>query len=402
MNNLDAILEVAIGLVFVWMILSAATMEAQNIIARLFQTRAKFLEKMLLDMFRGEKKYVTDFFNHPLIQELYRKGFLGRTKRPDYIPNPVFAEVALEIFVNLGLEEEEIETGSVSVKKLIGEAEEAVNSVSVKTIIARVQKIASRKENPEFSHIIHHVFPNFNSNDTLSKVHSYEIEAGNLQKNAKEIISEAKRYEKKAAKFKKNAEKWFDDSMVRASFWYKEKAQLTALVIGFILALALNVDTVAMAQQLWRDPTLRQSLVAKAQAQEASPEALSVSELEEEYKSINLPVGWEIEEILIPDTESTDVNSDGEPTLISEENCSLISWGNDLVINKEGKCYKVLGLPPKNDIWGLGAKAIGILLSAVAAMQGAPFWFEMLQKLLNISGKSKDDDKKEKEEEPVG
>ena len=208
--------------------------------------------------------------------------------------------------------------------------------------------------------------------------------------------------------------------MIRASFWYKEKAKTTAFIIGVALALSLNIDTIGIAQELWRDPTLRQSLVAKAQAQEASPEALSVSGLKDEYKALNLPLGWSTE-ALFESSEEMGFGEDVVPKPLTS--CELFSWGsesdsggeagndgenrfeNNLIIKKNGACYKVLGIPASNDYWGWGAKSIGILLSAAAAMQGAPFWFDMLRKILDLGGKSKKEDKKkeeEKEEAPVG
>ena len=328
MNNLDAILEVAIGLVFVWMILSAATMEVQNIIARILQTRAKFLEEKILEMFHGDEGYVKEFYNHPAVQELYTKGFFGREKRPSYIPNAVFAEVAFEMLVNLG-------SGGKN-----------NDDASVQDIINKIDAIY--ESNEKLGYAIRRVFPSL---------------------DGKEILSKSRSYEAKAAELKGNAEKWFDNTMTRASYWYKEKAQRTALFIGLALALFLNVDSVGVARQLWREPTLRQSLVAQAQAQETSPEPLSVSELQEEYQTINLPLGWET-----------------EPASISCSGTSL--HNNELYISKNRECHKVLGLPAMNDFWGWGSKFIGLLLSAIAAMQGAPFWFDMLKKILDLGGKS--------------
>ena len=54
--QLDAILEVAIGLVMMWLILSVATMEIQSWLTQVLDTRAKFLEKNLLVMFKNNEK----------------------------------------------------------------------------------------------------------------------------------------------------------------------------------------------------------------------------------------------------------------------------------------------------------------------------------------------------------
>ena len=336
MNNLDAILEVAIGLVFSWLILSVATMEVQNIIGKLFNTRAKFLEQSILDMFRDEKDIVEEFYNHPAIKALYRKGAFGRLKKPDYIPNPIFAEAALDIFVNLGVDDENASGDRVSIEKIMNR----INVID--------------QENPDLAYTIRRVLPNFDGTETFAKYQQAEA---------------------KAIEFKTNAENWFDTSMTSASFWYKEKAQTVAFFIGLVLALLINVDTISITEQLWREPTLRQSLIAQAQTAEVGEEINSVSALEDKYKELALPVGWT--------TEPADSIAD----------CGWIPGRNvQPGIMKLGQCEMLTALPAMNDGWGWVAKFFGLLFSAVAAMQGAPFWYDMLRKLLHIGGKSKKND----------
>ncbi len=318
MNNLDAILEVAIGLVFVWLILSAATMEAQNVFGRIFQQRAKFLEKSILDMFGGDKKYVEAFYERPAIKNLYRKRGFSRNKQPDYIPNPVFAEAAFEVFVNLGL----------------GKDEREADSVSLQEIIDRVDAIY--EENEILGYNLRRLLPNL---------------------DGKELIS----------------------------FWYKEKAQVVAFVLGLLIAFVINVDTVSIARQLWRDPTLRQTLVAQAEAMDVDSDTVSVTDLEEYYKDINLPVGWTSDRL-----ETT--------------TCARISIKNNyLVVATEDGCYQISNLPAFGDFWGWVVKLLGLSISAFAAMQGAPFWFDMLRKLLDIKGggKSKSEETAEKPTSPL-
>jgi hypothetical protein len=74
--NLDSILEIAIGLVVTWLILSMATMQIQEVITSLLGTRSKFLEQKLLEMFKDEK-LKDQFYNHPIIQALKVKKWRG-------------------------------------------------------------------------------------------------------------------------------------------------------------------------------------------------------------------------------------------------------------------------------------------------------------------------------------
>ncbi len=61
-------------------------------------------------------------------------------------------------------------------------------------------------------------------------------------------------------------EKWYDEAMDRLTGWYKRYSQTCALVLAFIVAMALNVDTFEIGKALYRDPTLRTSIVTMAEA----------------------------------------------------------------------------------------------------------------------------------------
>lgn len=292
MNNLDAILEITIGLVLTWLIISVATVEVQDIVNKLLNRRAKFLEQSILDMFRGEQDFVDQFYAHPIIKALYKKNIFGNPIKPDYIPNDAFSQVALEMLIHLGTDEDK--TGEVA---------------------ASLEKIAN---NEELSYFINRLTPGYSIQEAAQKV-----------QGARE----------KAIQFKTNAENWFDSSMTKASFWYKDKAKAFAFMIGIILAASFNIDSIQITEQLWREPTLRQSLVAQAQVADETTGPQSVAELEAYYEDLNMPVGW----------------------------------GNEgLPVNWQGWLSKVLG----------------IAITGLAAMQGAPFWFDMLKKLLNFKGDS--------------
>lgn len=287
MNNLDAILEIAIGIVLAWLIISVATVEVQDIVTAILNRRAKFLEESILNMFSGEKSLVDQFYEHPAIQALYKTNILKQRVKPDFIPNETFAEVALDMFIDIGKEGDRSERA-----------------------IANLETIT---QNEQLNYFIQRLLPDAN-------IETAAVKARNIHE--------------KAVTFKNNAQKWFDSSMTKASFWYKDKAKWAALVIGIVLAALFNIDSIQIVEQLWREPTLRQSLVAQAQSVDETAGLRSVAELEAHYEELKLPVGW------------------GDGTL------------------------------PK-DFSGWASKLLGLLISGLAAMQGAPFWFDMLRKLLN-------------------
>jgi hypothetical protein len=143
---------------------------------------------------------------------------------------------------------------------------------------------------------------------------------------------------------RQRVEGWFNNSMDRLGGAYKRRVQIVALIAGVTIAAVLNVDTVQIATALWKDPVLRQAVVTQANA-EASQSAAqaqpstppTVDEIVKNMDKLNtltLPVGW------------------------SPKNM------------------------PTNTI-GWVSKIMGILLSGMAGAQGAPYWFDLMRKLLS-------------------
>jgi hypothetical protein len=336
--QLDAILEVAIGLVFVWLVISVATMETQNRISTFLNWRADHLEGSILSMLK-DRELVEKFYDHPLIKELfykdkngeYKKDKKGKIYRPGYIPKTTFATVALEVIMNAGREGEQV----------------PVDTMSIKQVTESMKSLAHK--NPNLADMTPYLFPGIDK----------------ARWNLDEKISE----------YRKNTENWFDDVMTQTSGWYKIRAQWLAFWIGLALAIVLNIDTIQIAQKLWQEPTARAVLVARAQV-EAQSEAPSGSISFDTAKSLNIPIGW-------------------TTTPLDGKDCGMAGiYNHQFFIRSAGECLAVTSLPAFNNGWGIFVKLFGYLISAAAAAQGAPFWFDMLRKLVSTRQQTASESKK--------
>jgi len=65
-------------------------------------------------------------------------------------------------------------------------------------------------------------------------------------------------------KFKALLEQWYNDTMERATGWYKRSTQMILIAIGFVLAIAFNVDSIAIIKKLSTDKQAREQLVKMA------------------------------------------------------------------------------------------------------------------------------------------
>jgi hypothetical protein len=193
--------------------------------------------------------------------------------------------------------------------------------------------------------------------------------------NIEEYVDEK---ESKLAKARQNVEGWFDDSMDRVSGVFKRYAQGLALLIGFVIALILNVDSVDLTLYLWREPTVRQALAGNAAMFELPPEELEANPEEalqnfrNQFVGLSLPIGWGFTRV--------------PSSAFSDDNCQLFPGkGQSFGIPVIGSNLCITP-PNTSNQANLGIKVLGILLTALAARQGAPFWFDILKRVVNLRG----------------
>ena len=200
-----------------------------------------------------------------------------------------------------------------------------------------------------------------------------------------EAAAKLEQEELQLATMRLNTETWFNESMDRLSGWYKRKVQFLAFIIGLVLAITLNVDSITLIDHLWKEPAVREALVANAiEYTKENPELPNVA-IEDnkvtsavdyfnlQFKDLNLPLGWKYESV----------------SLETGQTCQILPFGRDVVWGLKDKsaadkCNKIANAPVDSAGWFV--KMLGIIFSAAAAAQGAPFWFDILKKVVNIRG----------------
>ena len=101
--NINAIIQVAIGIMFIWIALAMVTSQTQEWIASLFKTRAKMLEDAIGNLFSNDKDLKEKFYNHPLIRGLHtNRG----NRKPGGIPEDKFALVLFDMIMSEGQDAE--------------------------------------------------------------------------------------------------------------------------------------------------------------------------------------------------------------------------------------------------------------------------------------------------------
>ncbi|MFV3131955.1 hypothetical protein, partial [Niveispirillum sp. KHB5.9] len=293
------ILDVAIGLVLVYLLISVLMTSVCEAIEAILKTRAGDLEQALLQLVHGDTALLEKVYQHPLIYSLYKgdyaaltAGKAGTRKRstlPSYIPRETFSMVVIDLMREDG----------------------AANQEFAKAFA------------------------------TLQRVAGFDADAT-----------------------RRMLEGWYDSAMDRASGWFKRRTQFRLFVMGLVLAIIANINSVTIGQYLITHPVARAAVVQAAdQAHTRPPDAAGTSsavqtnkEFYEDYRrqlaAVGLPIGWS--------DASLERTFAGFPAQL-DAGLQGLRWLSALLL-----------------------LVLGYLATAFAVMLGAPFWFDLLNKLMVV------------------
>lgn len=158
-------------------------------------------------------------------------------------------------------------------------------------------------------------------------------------------------------------ENWYNRAMDSLTMIFRRTSQAWIFTFAVLLAVFFNINTITIAQSLWTNTTVRDSVVAAAdtrvQEERATPEGDAevnpVTIFREDLASLQIPVGWTKEEL----------DTLGLPTAFAQSNDNQ---------RPETTWFKTV---------------VGLALTVIAGVMGAPFWFDLLNRLLNLRGGGK-------------
>jgi hypothetical protein len=324
------VVDVAIGMIFVYLLLSLMCTAILEVIAAVFKLRAKNLEAGIRSLFSdgfgpGGHAFVKLIYDHGLVAGLYRNPAVdlvpngkatyqkpakdGVAKLPSYIPSRIFALSLIDI----------LNTAHADDKDLVA---------AVKTTLTGL--------------------PDSKAKQALLSLFA-------------DAHGEVER-------LRGNFENWYNDGMDRASGWYKKRSQYILLVLGLIIAIWANADSVNIARTLYLDPGVRQATVNTATS----------------YLATSGP------------SPNSCPNSSTDPQVQDLEN-KLCSLRNKMKFISDAESATLLPVGWKGGftwprLFRLEALA-GWILTAIALSLGAPFWFDLLNKFMVIRSTIKPQEK---------
>jgi hypothetical protein len=359
----SGVVDVGIAVVYVFVLVSLLVSALNELVAGLLKQRAKALWRGIGELIRSDSLRDA-FYAHPMIKSLGPPVSGARLtpirmSGPSYIPPKVFALTLLDILQqpHAKLKEAERALGDMATALRNG------NAAPAAALARTVGDLAAGMPATEVGNVVR---------ADLTRLATLITTAGTTAAQILPVVEEVKKAlpaqmsaglqaaaaqhsteladvlrvlaEEAAGSVERlgtAVETWFDTGMDRVSGWYKRWTQLWQLVIGLILAIALNINIVTIGLTLWNDIPLRTAIVAEAEkhAQEAesSPRLDKTRDL---LKATRLPLGW----------------PNGVPFIQRP-----FDW----------KTFD-------------GSLLAGWLLTAIGASFGAPFWFDLLNRFVKL------------------
>jgi hypothetical protein len=161
----------------------------------------------------------------------------------------------------------------------------------------------------------------------------------------------------------KNIENWYDTTMDRVTGWYRRASQYISLAIALVLAVYLNADSIAMIKSLSSNAVLRSSVAAMAQ---------------EYAKAIATAANTSLP------PQAADSTKSGNQVAAMRAPADA-AWYKDL----ESAGIDLQWHSPPNGALQWVRKIFGLLITVVAVSLGAPFWFDLLNKVVQLRGTGK-------------
>ena len=359
------IIETVIGLVFVYALFSLFATTLQEIIATRMNRRGRLLEELLASMLDGAKR--TDWWwwrivalfrvsingwnfverasprHDEMAKKILTHGLIWSGMRDDRLPSAIdgdqFARALIEILCR-------------EAKDLVPTADGFAKGVGV--------AITQR--------------------EPLGALRTIVAEAGG-----------------DLDKIRQGLRVWFDTSQDRVSGWYQREVRKVLFCLGLLIAISFNVDSFQLAKSIYNDPALQQRLAAAEKrysdetisTDQKNEEKKTVDKLRSEIAGLGLPIGYPAPQlqgcVKAPDlttAKKSPSTAEEPPSMVESPPSTANEPASPVQESADQACagmVDIIGSPCENIF-----VFAGWIVSAFAISFGAPFWFDLLSKVMQL------------------
>lgn len=354
--GLLTMLDVALGLTFVYLLFALVASATNEAIAALLSSRAKWLRRGIESLFQGEplkeiEKNVNNVLSHPATAHLSRRpgkrpgmGKLQRKWEVSNLPSDALLHA------------------------LVSTHQEATYPTSVSQLRERIMAL------PDATPI----------RVALERLLNVDVD---------QTIEQ----------FAERFDEWYQTFQQQISNWYRQKTHFMLWIISIVIAFAFNLDSILMVRALSVDETLRAELVRSAnEAIESKAEdgALQSDSSVQPDTAVSLAPDSTANSAIAPQSdlikkEQAGATATNDPVIDLKDQVARIQTqvltlqAVGLPIGWTGTTADWRLIPTEATDASIGAidwlfKLLGILLTAAAMTLGAPFWFDFLKKVSSV------------------
>lgn len=393
-------LDTAIAVGVIYFLFSILASIVQELWASFRESRGRMLRKAIYDLLndRLNSDYGVRLLSHPQF------NFLKETDNtlPSYLPATNFAQALIDL-ITRDAYEYHFKQGSQSTTRT--ESGQEQNETIVENYPISVSLTSSKKQ------VELELLPN-NANSGQEQFNMFLVALDQMKNsNLKILLQNISVRSTDIQTLTKNIEVWYEEYMKRVNGWYMRSTRTNLRFIGISLAIMFNIQAFDLISEIYSDRQLRDKLVAKGISIVDNPNnwsELYTPVLEKSLSSIETGLNQEIKELtndssihdkekrirelqqkaLQDRTQIADSIFKLKRKHLSQITDTLRLW--ELPIgwhfsSEKGTAYSAQGhgLKCKNSfsiLWIL----LGWLASGLAIGAGAPFWFNAINKLVNI------------------
>jgi hypothetical protein len=317
----STVVDIAVGLFLVYAMLSSVCSVLNEYVQRIFDMRARQLERALQTLLDDrDGTLFTAVKDHALIRVVAHSP---KKKMPSYMPSSTFSRALFDTLVRV-------------------DGEHPLTFKRVRDAILQL---------PEGS----------------------DVKAA--------LLSLANSAENDIAALRGHVEKWFDDTMDRLSGAYKRHVTTWIFGLGFLVAAATNADSILLVQRLEHEDALRAAVMSRAEHVEPAAPKPSI---DEHQPAGQVAPAGSAPSIRPAAPDPSQLWADTERL----KELDLLFWDTTRLTSATDEASHPLAMrrPEWSASWlrWLMLKLAGLVMTGLAVSLGAPFWFDLLGRLVNL------------------
>lgn len=187
----------------------------------------------------------------------------------------------------------------------------------------------------------------------------------NLMSLAQEAQTQAIELANEIAQFERSVANWFDRAMERSTGVYKRNAKGIAFILGVLIAIVSNTDTLYVLTRLSHDSVLRSTIVEAADQLTIEPKGNTLTETAPSSPNIEESLATkqlgEVKDAVQVALEDIPLPLGWTPQVLAQQKEQSLDWHFPML-----------------------RRIIGWLVTGLALSMGAHFWYSLIGKIINV------------------